>query len=204
MKRLVLWIGLLGWTYSGWSLDIALTPDAGKGRVVYRANDVWLQYVDLRPQAALRRDWAGWAEHGTLTEAVLLHTNVETGRVLPIMKTETGREWRTRAGSMWHSRVIGLAADEARIYGAHWGIRVRGRGLNLTQPNEPGQPPISGAYSLLVFARADGKLLHLAAVPGGPNGLPAVSLEKGPLKRVSGGVDCHGTQVRFNGLQVLK
>ena len=137
MKRMVLWIGLLGWTYSGWSLDIALTPDAGKGRVVYRANDVWLQYVDLRPQAALRRDWAGWAEHGTLTEAVLLHTNVETGRVLPIMKTEPGREWRTRAGSMWHSRVIGLAVDEARIYVAHWGIRVRGRGLNLTPPNEP-------------------------------------------------------------------
>lgn len=193
------------------AIDIAnlQRPDGltnGVGRIVARWDDALLQHVRLNPLGA--QAIRGLREEMSLTNSLLLHTRLESGVVKTLVATETGQEWRTRPGSVWHSRIIGVLVEEQRIYVAHWTVRARGRGLAFLLPakDRPKTPlrPVHGTYILQVFRKSDGHRLHTAKVPGGLGGVPAESVKAGPLRAQPNGVECFGTRLSFKGDQLVK
>lgn len=134
---------------------------------------------------------------------VLLHTKLPGGQGRELLRTQTSREWRTRVGSFRHSRIVGVAHDKERLYVAVWSAGGRGVIPAFLVPLEK-RPKTSHHYvkqlRLYVFALAEGKLIKTAAVPGAPDKVfPITTAAPGPLRVVNGGVDCHGTKLRFDG-----
>jgi len=151
-------------------------------------------------ERSLRRGEAAQIGH------VLLHTRMKDGRGRELLHTKTTREWRTRVGGFWHNRIAGVAKDAERLYVAVWSAHGRGVAPSFLLPAErrPAHPPRHHAsLEVRVFALADGRFLHKAAVPGAPAAVPPeTAAGPGPLKVVKGGVDCHGTRLRFEGTKL--
>ena len=195
----LLWLG----TVQVQALDIAYGGGGTNavGKIVARWDAVLLQHVQLTPldPQLLRR----LREQNYWPNTLLLHTSLETGRVKTLLHTETGQEWMTRAGTVWHSRIIGVQVDAERIYVAQWSVRERGRGLGFLLPPKDRAKiphrPVRGRYQLHVFRKTDGGLLHSVPVPGGPDGVPLAATKAGPLKPRANGVECFGTRAVFDG-----
>ena len=195
----ILWLS----TIQVQAVDIAYGGGATNavGTIVARWDDVMLQHVQLTPlEPRLQRRFR---EQMFWPNTLLLHSSLETGRVKTLLHTETGQEWMTRPGTVWHSRIIGVHVDAERIYVAQWSASERGRGLAFLLPpkDRPKTPlrPVRGRYQLHVFRKTDGGLLHSVAVPGGPNGVPPATFKAGPLKPMPNGVECFGTRAAFKG-----
>ena len=151
-------------------------------------------------ERSLRRGEAAQVGH------VLLHTRLKTGQGREMLRTKTTREWRTRVGGFWHNRIAGVAKDAERLYVAVWSARGRGLAPTFLLPAErrpANSPRYHSALEVRVFALADGRLLHKAAVPGAPAAVPPeTAAGPGPLKVGKAGVDCHGTRLRFEGTKL--
>ena len=127
---------------------------------------------------------------------LLLHTRTESGEMKQLLATGTFT-YPTRRQSWSHSRIVGIAADDERLYVLVWATR----GYDRVPPPEQ-MAGERATYTLSVFRLADGELVHrgtpdtLNSKPVQPGAPPAEVLEKGPLELVKGGVKIDGVEVR--------
>ena len=126
---------------------------------------------------------------------LLLHTRAETGEMKQLLASGTFA-YPTRRQSWSHSRIVGIAADDERVYVLVWATR----GYDRVPPPEQ-MPRERATYTLIVFRLADGELVYRGP-PDNVNSKPqagtppAEVLEKGPLEVVKGGVKIDGVEVR--------
>ena len=97
---------------------------------------------------------------------LLLHTRTESGEMKQLLASGTS-VYSTRRQSWSHSRIVGIAADDERVYVLVWAIR----GWDQVPPPEQ-MPGERATYTLSVFRLADGELVH-SAPPGDVNSKPA-------------------------------
>src|SRR5688572_27888304 len=97
---------------------------------------------------------------------LLLHTRAETGEMKQLLASGTFA-YPTRRQSWSHSRIVGIAADDERVYVLVWATR----GYDRVPPPEQ-MPGERATYTLNVFRLADGELVH-RGTPDNMNSKPA-------------------------------
>jgi hypothetical protein len=126
----------------------------------------------------------------------LLHTIRTTGEMTVLVPATGTVAINTRRISFVQTRILGIAADEERLYVLIWSS-----GRVYDRPPDPGAPVEGGRHELRTFWLADGQ--PLAAPTLGAEGLPKVAppetLGNGSLGPVKGGGECHGTRAVYKG-----
>jgi hypothetical protein len=131
---------------------------------------------------------------------IIVHTSLETGEMKVLARTGT---WAlpTRKISYGHDRILGISADEERLYVVRWNAEPR-----MFQPPSSSDPIKGGAYRLDVYWLVDGSLIdnRLLTGKGLPEAAPKETVQRGPLNLAANEVACYGTTLRFQGKKVVK
>lgn len=137
----------------------------------------------------------------------ILHTAVPSGRLTVLFRSGTIVGVAIPMGidrtPYRQTRVVGVAADDARLYVLVWSASWQVVGV---RPAEV-RPPDSDDYAVRVYWLADGSEVGTFPVGGAkrPRSVPRESTEAGPLEVLkAGGVTVFGETFRFEGKELMK
>lgn len=143
------------------------------------------------------------------SSAEVLWTNRATGEMKPLLSTGTFAI-PTRRRSFTQTRLLGVTADDERLYLAVW---RSGRTFDEPPPSadepfdwtprEPGGREGAVGFALVVFWLADGSQLVDEPLPPLAQ-VPRETTAVGILKPITRGVEVAGQVLQFNGREVVR